>query len=1092
MDASTHAFKASCKYLDDASLKNFKRDDAKRTMQFKISKTKRFKREVQVEKPVAITTESLVNLPSDQVVDFVLVNMANLPSVAPLNAKGEKIKLLHTPSALKDRIMGILLTLASPSSAMPKRLQCRDPRRQNNVAPSLLHIFDENSLDNVTNIVCANAQTLVEPIISVTKDQVTREYNAIRVNIKPVTDEWCRQMALLTISRMLENEYGTLTSNHEKIREGLVCRLATSRWLLNEKARFDSKSVHKHIVDFVDEQLQKRYMILVLLVYEEYTRSLYDTLVKPSEASHQRYIGLLKLICSMLQARLDPNIANDRKLFYSLLSHIPRLTEDVLRMMVAQLVDATDNQRLVMGVSAIRNYIMDRSTGQEACLNILLHFATHVQDAIRNLTIRCLANQIYPLPKMHGFIEAYAIELMESLYLAQEEMKEQEESKEQEETKEKDDELMGIENYDNTMTQGAEEKPVIQVSSRRQFYLSHIQLATDEDQSLLTYAKNLQKMHDFSEAPESEQQVLQRLELFLALCAKKPTLFSRLVTTYSKASPPVQHVLMNSLDKLIRHLKQREGDLVILAQLQPFPPAALDFVVHIVHFLVSLSREASTLIEPVFQLYQNHQDIPEAIGLLIPIVSKMPTDIFLPLLPFFFTLPHARLTEIMAKLLGAIPLKVDPTSLLLALHHIPEEAEHQKSVLKAIGMCLKYPAVFTVDIFQSVIVTLFQEDPIPKFTLRTMIQAVQLYPKLRKPMATNMKILVIREIWTMDEMLWKGFMKGAVVVQPHSFPILLTLPLSQGQSILEMDEGKDLVKSFKAFCSKESKVPEDWRTVYVMFQGENGLMMIKSDQMQLSIQSVEEYFRLLRHKRIVKHAIRRLQNATNQHKEAIASIINEMLPYMPIVWSKLSILPGKIQELLHQACAILRIGISPIAPAEEDTLRSIFCNQDLECLGWLYVDDLQKMANDIEATGVFDTGSTWFEKLKAHLLSISPTQDDSKFTVIDFINAAKKIERHHISREYDMNLYTTAALAASLYEYAGLLNPTQQLPNGQLKPIVPLAFAQIWDQTYIPKAAQNPFCTFKQKPIAKVASKEALEWRVAELWSDEITVLSQE
>ncbi|OQR90515.1 hypothetical protein THRCLA_09314, partial [Thraustotheca clavata] len=426
MDASTRAFEAISKSKEkrrtygaapsDASLKNFKRDDAKRTMQFEASTAKRFKREVQAEKPVAITTESLVNLPSDQVVDFVLVNMANLPSVVPLNAKGEKLELLHTPSALKDRITSILSTLATPSSVLALAMnakktaaQRRDPRRRNNVAtdaPSLLHIFDENSLDNVTNIVCANAQTLVEPIISVTKDEVTREYNAIRVNIKPVTDEWCRQMALLTISRMLENEYGILTSGHEKLREALVCRLATSRWLLEEKAR-DSKSVHRQIVDFVGEQLHKRYMILVSLVYHEYTRTLYDTMATTSNASYPRYTGLLKLICSMLQARLDPNIASDKKLYYSLLSHIPRLTEDVLKMMVAQLVDATDNQRLVMGVSAIRNYIMDRSTGQEACLNILLHFATHVEEAIRNLTIRCLANQIYPLPKMHGLIEAH-------------------------------------------------------------------------------------------------------------------------------------------------------------------------------------------------------------------------------------------------------------------------------------------------------------------------------------------------------------------------------------------------------------------------------------------------------------------------------------------------------------------------------------------------------------------------------------------------------------------------------------------------------------------------------------------------------------
>ncbi|KDO29883.1 hypothetical protein SPRG_04950 [Saprolegnia parasitica CBS 223.65] len=819
MDASKRALEALSKSKEtrrmyvaaptDASLKNLRRDDAKRRLPFDASSLKSKRAKVEDVKPTAITAESIVNLPNDHVVRFVLGNMGNLPAVAPLTASGVKLELLHTPSALKDRITSMLSRLATPSSVLALAMNAkktaaarRDPRlRRDNVkteAPSLLPAFDDNSLESVTNIVCANAQTLVEPIISVTKDEVTREYNAIRVNIKPVSDDWCRQMAHLSISRMLENEYGILTSGHEGLREALICRLATSRWLLEENAR-DAKSIHKLIVDFVGEALHKRHMILVSLAYHEYTRSLYDS---TQSVDHGRYPRLLQLVCAMLSTRIDPSVAADKKLFYAILSHFPGLTKDVLAMLAKQLGDAADNQRLIMGVSALRNYITDRAAGQEACLHILLHFATHVEEATRNLTIRCLANQIYPLPKMHEIIEAHAMTLMTSLCEA---------PADDAAAIEDDQDEAKIKMFDDVEEALTTRVPL---SPRRKYYLDRIvQPTVTVDDTLLAFAKELQKEHDFSVAPESEAHVLQRMELFLALCAKKPELFAHFVSTYARASPPVQHVLVTSVDKLIKHLKQREGDAVVLAQLQPFPATALDFVGHVVRLLVSLSRDPSTLVEPLLALYNAHATYPDAVGLLIPIVSEMTTDVFLPLLPRFFQLPPARLTETMTKLLAPIPLKVDPTALLLALHHVPDEAERQKPVLKAIGMCLEHPAVFTPDVFQTVITTLVQESPIPKFTMRTMIQAVQLYSKLRKPMASSLEALVVRELWTMDETLWKGFMKCAVVVQPHSFPVLLQLPLEQGQSILEMDEGKDLLEPFKAFCTKDDVVlTAEWRT----------------------------------------------------------------------------------------------------------------------------------------------------------------------------------------------------------------------------------------------------------------------------------------
>jgi hypothetical protein len=213
--------------------------------------------------------------------------------------------------------------------------------------------------------------------------------------------------------------------------------------------------------------------------------------------------------------------------------------------------------------------------------------------------------------------------------------------------------------------------------------------------------------------------------------------------------------------------------------------------------------------------------VPDAISLLVPIVGEMNTETFMPLLPQFFQLSMPRIVEVMSNVLTCVPMKVDPATLLLALHHISDDVEKQKSILKAIGLCLEHQAVFTMDVLTHVTSTLVSETPkIPKFTMRTLIQTVQLYPKLRKHTVSCLETLIGREIWAMEESesLWKGFQKCCVVLHTHAFPILLRLPLAQGQELFEVDEaGKHMFDSFKVFCAKmietndKSAISDEWR-----------------------------------------------------------------------------------------------------------------------------------------------------------------------------------------------------------------------------------------------------------------------------------------
>ncbi|RHY56397.1 hypothetical protein DYB30_002200 [Aphanomyces astaci] len=862
LDLSERAFKALTKSKErrrkyvsapsDASLKNVKRDAAKMTFESPLAK--RSKRE-----PGA-SVESVANMSTESVIRLVLDNMAHLPSVPPLNG-ASKLELLHTPSGLKDRIHNILSRLATPSSVLAikeaaAKKNVRDPRlrgrdNKKEVPPSLVRVFDDDALEAVTDMICANAKTLVEPIIAVTKDDVTREYNAIRVNIKPVAVDWCKQMATQTIHRLLSNEYGVVVSGKESVREALVCRLATSRWLVDD----DKCKPHKIVLDFVAENVHKRHGIAVALLYHEYTTSLYETMDIPSSRRPpppppRVYLHLVSLVCNLVRTKLHPQIAADKKLFYTILGHIPSLSPDVLKLLSLQFHNPNDKDRVTMGVVALRNFITERTTGQEACLHVLLHYATHAEESIRNPTIRCLANQIYPLPNLQHIIEAHAIQLMQSLCLppddASLEPARNDDANADDNVDMGPDTLIKSEqhppplndvNIKQEQDDGALDRHlpasssgIVPSSPRRSYYLDQIQ-SPDMHDLLMAHAKSLQDEHDFARCPETEDQVLQRMELFLGLCAKRPDLFARFVTTYAATSPQVQHVLLVSVDKLIKLLRQKEGEAVVLAQLAAFPPNALDFVCHVVKVLAGLSKDPSTLVEPLVQLYLDHKHaIPDAVSVLVPVASDLASDRVMEILPALFDLPLPRLVEVMHELLKPIPLKVDATAFLLALHHIPDEHEKQKRILRAIGICLEHPVAFPVDVMTAVTSTLVGESPVPKYTLRTMIQAVQMHHKLRKHTATCLETLRGRQVWTMDESVWIGWIKCAVVVQPHSFKAIAELPVAQGRQVLESDDGKDLVDQFKLFCKDLPNLSHDWRA-YLKLENDpdSELQMVLND-----------------------------------------------------------------------------------------------------------------------------------------------------------------------------------------------------------------------------------------------------------------------
>lgn len=776
-----------------------------------------------------VTHEGIVNLPSSDVVNLVLESFTSaLPTPPQPN-----LKLELPPSELKARMTTLLAKLATPSSTLAiensiKRMRDprrrRDPRMQHHEQPALVQIFDESTTDEVSDWISKNASSIAEPLISVSED------NVVQVYLKPVTHVWCREMAVDALSRIMENEYGVRIRGDETLREQLLCRLASSPWLLMtdernqrvEPVANDAKIpyVYQTILDFVLEDIAVRASLATALLHHEYVRiTQFQLSVQAStdEAATSEsdliYRKASSYFYSSLVKKMDLSSAADKKLFGTVVAQSPRISVEILKVVTGLF---HERNGVVLGITVLRDLVKERRMCQTPALKILLRFTCHEEESCRNSAIRCVANQLYSIDTLKQTVEEFAVRLVTSLRSQTTD----------ENTNEgtmsgggAEDELM------SKATNGAEQitaeegdnisQPLsTQLPAWLQARLNVLRRAEVKTGGELgSYASDIEKECDLSKPVDTDPETLRRLELALALCAKKPSLLIHLVSTYAFASEAVRLVIFHAIEKLIKHLKQRGSGLVV-TQLHGFEPNALGLVCHVIQILSTRARpneevaDVEDLVQHVLALYSAHKHVPDAISVLIPVLPSVRAEVLFPLLPELLMLPQARLSVAITRLLEAMPPQtIPPIDLLVALHHVDLKSEPsmQKRVIKAINFCVEHRHAFPSDVLLHVCRVLVQDDKISKLALRTLILSVTTYPSLQQEMSPLLGMLVARKVWEMEDALWKGFVKCSALIQPASFPVLLHhLPVAQLQTLV--DEEHDLLPLMRAFVTAHEHV----------------------------------------------------------------------------------------------------------------------------------------------------------------------------------------------------------------------------------------------------------------------------------------------
>jgi len=125
----------------------------------------------------------------------------------------------------------------------------------------------------------------------------------------------------------------------------------------------------------------------------------------------------------------------------------------------------------------------------------------------------------------------------------------------------------------------------------------------------------------------------------------------------------------------------------------------------------------------------------------------------------------------------APPLK--PHELLIALHEMESQLADMKSIVAACNILLARKDLYTQEILAGVIQQLSDQPTIPALLMRTMLQALNTYPKLLGFLMNVMDRLVVKQIWRQSAKVWEGFVKICERTMPQSYTILLHLPEAQ-------------------------------------------------------------------------------------------------------------------------------------------------------------------------------------------------------------------------------------------------------------------------------------------------------------------------
>lgn len=424
--------------------------------------------------------------------------------------------------------------------------------------------------------------------------------------------------------------------------------------------------------------------------------------------------------------------ASDKSLG-KLLCEIPYLPEGVLKLLESlcspgsnerQDKDIQSGDRVTQGLSAVWNLIMLRPSNRDRCLEIALQSSTHHLEEVRMKAIRLVANKLFPMTSISKKIEDFANEKLNSV-------------------------LEMTPSGDCVTTEMATPE------AHKDIGLENLTASVTGMQTLMS--------------------------LYFALCTKKHSLLRHVFAIYGNLPQAAKQAVHQQVPILIRTIGSSPDLLGIISD----PPAdCRDLLMQVLQTLTDAAVPSKDLISSIKILYSKTKDVE----FLFAILVHLPKDEVLPVFPSIVNLPIDKFQSTISRILQGSPRNgpsLDPSEILIAIHVIAPDKEGipLKKVMDACSSCFEQRTIFTQQVLAKALNQLVEQIPLPLLFMRTVMQAIGVFPALVDFVMEIMSRLVSKQIWKYPK-LWVGFLKCAILTKPQSYGVLLQLPAPQLENAL--------------------------------------------------------------------------------------------------------------------------------------------------------------------------------------------------------------------------------------------------------------------------------------------------------------------
>jgi len=336
---------------------------------------------------------------------------------------------------------------------------------------------------------------------------------------------------------------------------------------------------------------------------------------------------------------------------------------------------------------------------------------------------------------------------------------------------------------------------------------------------------------------ESDEQVTPRLLLFLSLAAKTAPLLGALLGGFGGATAAAQAKLLAYARGLLQAMPFEARGAPLLEQVSGAAAAAEPLVLRL---LLAAAEERAPAEEGAgvalsekqrkdLESYRHARrelssgvlalagDAARRARLVAPLLPSLSAEQARQALPLLLRLPPAETKLALVRLMHAAPPPLLPAQLLLELHLLDLEdkgliadVSPEKPVrllIQAVQTCIAERSVFTQEVMAATLQLLVAQEPLPKLTVRTIMQSLTMWPRSVEFVMNIIQRLLAKQVWSTPP-LWQGVVKCLHQAMPVSFPVLLQLPRPQLLDALEQQP--DFREKLVAYAATNlDTVPQD-------------------------------------------------------------------------------------------------------------------------------------------------------------------------------------------------------------------------------------------------------------------------------------------